>query len=390
MPNSQKICIIGSGLTGSTIAYLLSKFNLQIDIVDENYNKKIIPTKLALSKSSLDQLHHFGLKEIKKKSNPVKDIYLHDSYSEINLEKDLKFSSSNKEKILAYIIDSKVLHSDVNKKLKNLKNINLIKKKIYSVNDNKIFKTVIYEDFTKKNYSLVVLSSNNNRSLLPKMNLKEIINKSYNENAYVFSLNHKKIKNNSARQFFLKDGPLAFLPVSSSKTFVIWSMKKDSINKKYVSSKDYLLNFFNKNFKELFNDIISVSDINIFNLDYIFNELKEFKRTLLFGDIASKIHPIAGQGWNMTLRNILSLVKVIKDFENLGLEIGNNTFLEKYLDEVKLNNFTFTMIIDGIREVFDIKNSGYASIRKGALSVIDKNSFLKNNLAYVADNGLFI
>jgi 2-octaprenyl-6-methoxyphenol hydroxylase len=390
MLNSQKICIIGSGLTGSTIAYLLSKLNLQIDIVDENYNKKIIPTKLALSKSSLDQLHRFGLKEIKNKSNPVKDIYLHDCYSEINLEKDLRFSSSNKEKILAYIIDSKVLHSDVNKKLKNLNNINLIKKKISSINDNKTFKTVTFENLIKKNYSLVILTSNNNLNLIPKINLKEIIHKSYNENAYAFSLNHKKIKNNSARQFFLKDGPLAFLPVSSSTTFVIWSIKKDSINKKYFLNKGYLLNFFNKNFKELFNDVISVSDINIFNLDYIFNELKEFKRTLLFGDIASKIHPIAGQGWNMTLRNIFSLVKVIKDFENLGLEIGNNIFLEKYLDEVKLNNFTFTMLIDGIREVFDIKNDRYASIRKGVLSVIDKNSFLKNNLANVADKGLFI
>jgi 2-octaprenyl-6-methoxyphenol hydroxylase len=390
MLNSQKICIIGSGLTGLTIAYLLSKFNLQIDIVDENYNKKIIPTKLALSKSSLDQLHYFGLKEIKKKSNPVKDIYLHDSYSNINLEKDLRFSSFNKEKILAYIIDSKVLHSDINKKLKNLKNINVIKKKISSINDNKVFKTVTFESSIEKDYSLIILTSNNNRSLLPKINLKEIIHKSYNENAYVFNLNHRKIKNNSARQFFLKDGPLAFLPVSSSKTFVIWSMKKDSINKKYISNKDYLLNFFNKNFKQLFKDIISVSDINIFNLDYIFNELKEFKRTLLFGDIASKIHPIAGQGWNMILRNIFSLVKVIKDFENLGLEIGNNIFLEKYLDEVKLNNFTFTMLIDGIREVFDIKNDGYASIRKGVLSLIDKNSFLKNNLANMADKGLFI
>jgi hypothetical protein len=48
------------------------------------------------------------------------------------------------------------------------------------------------------------------------------------------------------------------------------------------------------------------------------------------------------------------------------------------------------MLIDGIREIFDIKNDGYASIRKGALSVIDKNSFLKNNLANVADKGLFI
>ena len=389
MPNSQKICIIGSGLTGSTIAYLLSKFKLQIDIVDDNYKKKI-STKLALSKSSLDQLHNSGLKEIKKKSNPIKNIYLYDSYSEINLEKDLKFSSSNKEKVLAYIIDSTTLLSDLNKNLRNLNNINFIKKKISSISDNNIFKTITFEDFSKKNYSLVILTSRNNLELLPKINLKTIIDKSYNEDAYVFSISHKKIINNSARQFFLKDGPLAFLPISSEKTFVIWSIKKDSFNKKYVSNKNYLLNFFNKNFKELFKRINSVSDISVFNLDYVFNELKQFKRTLLFGDIASKIHPIAGQGWNMTLRNAFSLVKVIKDFEDLGLEIGNNIFIEKYLDEVKLNNFAFTTLIDGIRKIFDIKIDGYASMRKNTLSIIDKNYFIKNNLAKVADKGLFI
>jgi 2-octaprenyl-6-methoxyphenol hydroxylase len=389
MLNSQKICIIGSGLTGSTIAYLLSKLKLQIDIVDDNYKKKI-STKLALSKSSLDQLHNSGLKEIKKKSNPIKNIYLYDSYSEINLEKDLKFSSSNKEKVLAYIIDSTTLLSHLNKNLRNLNNINFIKKKISSISDNNIFKTITFEDFSKKNYSLVILTSGNNLELLPKINLKTIIHKSYNEDAYVFSLSHKKIINNSARQFFLKDGPLAFLPVSGEKTFVIWSIKKDSFNKKYVSNKNYLVNFFNKNFKELFKDINSVSDISVFNLDYVFNELKEFKRTLLFGDIASKIHPIAGQGWNMTLRNTFSLVKVIKNFEDLGLEIGNNIFIEKYLDEVKLNNFAFTTLIDGIRKIFDIKIDGYATMRKNTLSIIDKNYFIKNNLAKVADKGLFI
>ena len=67
MPNSQKICIIGSGLTALTIAYLLSKFRLQIDIVGQELNKKKIrPTKLALSKNSLDQLCLYGLKDIKK------------------------------------------------------------------------------------------------------------------------------------------------------------------------------------------------------------------------------------------------------------------------------------------------------------------------------------
>jgi 2-octaprenyl-6-methoxyphenol hydroxylase len=373
MLNSQKICIIGSGLTALTIAYLLSKFKLQIDIVEQDRSKKKIkPTKLALSNYSLDQLCLYGLKDIKKKSNVVKNIYLHDSYSSISLKKDLHFSAPNKKEALAYIIDGNILFSDISKKIESFKNINFIKKEISSINDNKFYKEIIFKDLKKENYNLIIFASANNIVLLSKFKLRKVIDKSYNEDAYVFNLHHKKIINNSARQFFLKDGPLAFLPVSRTETSVIWSIKNNSINKKYVSSKKDLSKFFNTHLNELF------------------NELKDSKRTLLFGDIANKIHPIAGQGWNMTLRNIFSLIKVIKYSENLGLEIGNDIFIKKYLDETILNNLTFATLIDGIRKIFDVKIDSYAAIRKNTLSNIDKNSFLKKNFVNIANKGLFI
>ena len=150
MRNSRKICVIGSGLTALTIAYLLSKFKLQIDIAEQDLKKKKIkPTKLALSKHSFDQLCFYGLKDIKKKFNVVKNIYLHDSYSSISLKQDLHFSASNKKEALAYIIDGNILFSDISKKLKNLKNINFIKKEILSINDNKFFKEIIFKDLKK-------------------------------------------------------------------------------------------------------------------------------------------------------------------------------------------------------------------------------------------------
>ncbi|CAN1598988.1 UbiH 2-polyprenyl-6-methoxyphenol hydroxylase and related FAD-dependent oxidoreductases [Candidatus Pelagibacterales bacterium] len=391
MLNSQKICIIGSGLTGLMIAYLLSKFRLQIDIVEQDFNKKKIkPTKIALSKSSLDELCCYGLKDIKKKSNIIKNIYLHDSYSSISLKQDLHFSVSNKKEALAYIIDSNTLFSDIYKKLKSLNNINFLNKEISSINDEKFFKEITFKDLIKKNYNLIIFASANNLSLLSKFKLRKVVDKSYNEDAYVFNLFHEKILNNSARQFFLKDGPLAFLPVSSTETSVIWSIKNNSINKKYVSNKKYLSKFFNNHFKELFKEIISISEINKFNLNYSFNELKDSKRTLLFGEIANKIHPIAGQGWNMTLRNIFSLIKVIKYSINLGLEIGNDIFIKKYLDETNLNNLAFATLIDGIRKIFDIRIDSYATLRKNTLSNLDKNFFIKKNFINIANKGLFI
>jgi 2-octaprenyl-6-methoxyphenol hydroxylase len=391
MLNSQKICIIGSGLTGLMIAYLLSKFRLQIDIVEQDFNKKKInPTKIALSKSSLDELCRYGLKDIRKKSNIIKNIYLHDSYSSISLKQDLHFSVSNKKEALAYIIDSNTLFSDIYKKLKSLKNINFLNKEILSINDGKFFKEITFKDLIKKNYNLIIFASANNLSLLSKFKLRKVVDKSYNEDAYVFNLFHEKISNNSARQFFLKDGPLAFLPVSSAETSVIWSIKNNSINKKYVSNKKYLSKFFNNHFKELFKEIISISEINKFNLNYSFNDLKDSKRTLLFGEIANKIHPIAGQGWNMTLRNIFSLIKVIKYSINLGLEIGNDIFIKKYLDETNLNNLAFATLIDGIRKIFDIRIDSYAATRKNILSNLDKNFFIKKNFINIANKGLFI
>jgi 2-octaprenyl-6-methoxyphenol hydroxylase len=315
---------------------------------------------------------------------------LHDSYSSISQKQDLHFSVSNKKEALAYIIDSNTLFSDIYKKLKSLKNIKFINKEISSINDEKFFKEITFKDLIKKNYNLIIFASANNLSLLSKFKLRKVVDKSYNEEAYVFNLFHEKISNNSARQFFLKDGPLAFLPVSSTETSVIWSIKNNSVNKKYVSNKKYLSKFFNNHFKELFKEIISISEINKFNLNYIFNELKDSKRTLLFGEIANKIHPIAGQGWNMTLRNIFSLKKVIKYSINLGLEIGNDIFIKKYLDETNLNNLAFATLIDGIRKIFDIKIDSYAAIRKNTLSNLDKNFFIKKNFINIANKGLFI
>jgi len=390
MLNSEKICIIGSGLTALTIAYLLSKFKLRIDIVEQVSNKKKInPTKLALSQNSLDQLCSFGLKNIQKKSNVVNKIHLHDSYSSISLKNDLEFSAPKKE-ALAYIIDSNSLFLDITKKIKFLRNINILRKDILSINENNFFNEVTFKNLTKENYSLIIFASMNNLSLLSKFKLRKVIDKPYKEKAYVFNLFHKKIDNKLARQFFLKDGPLAFLPVSNSETSVIWSIKNNSVNEKIVNNKKDLLKFFNIHFKELFKEIILISKLQKYNLNYNFNKLIDSKRILLFGDIANKIHPIAGQGWNMTLRNIFSLIKVIKHSQNLGFEIGNDIFIKEYLNEVNSNNFIFSSLIDGVRGIFDIKNTTYANLRKNVLVNLNQNVFIKKNLIDLANKGLFI
>jgi hypothetical protein len=69
---------------------------------------------------------------------------------------------------------------------------------------------------------------------------------------------------------------------------------------------------------------------------------------------------------------------------------NKSIFIKKYLDEANSNNFIFSSLIDGVREIFDVKNMTYANIRKNVLVNLNQNALIKKNLIDVANKGLFI
>jgi len=389
MNNSQKIAVIGSGLTGSVTSYLLAQLGFEIDLIDENFAENLkYQMQLSLSNNSLKQLEKFGVKNIKNKSCEVKNIFLYDSFYRINNKSDLTFSKSNQAN-LAYIVDSALLYKEVQKLIKKKKNISIIKKKFLSIDENNFNAQIIFDNKKCNKYSLIILTSKSAVKFFQKNKIDNLLSRSYKESSYIFTINHKKIINTSARQFFLKDGPLAFLPLSKNTTFVIWSIKKDSNWNQIINNKEKIINFLNLKFYKIFYKIFKISNINKFNLNFYLNNTKKLNRTILLGDALSQFHPIAGQAWNMTLRNIISLFNIIKDFHNIGFEIGGENFIKQYKEKVDSENFLFSILIHGIRKSFDVNDKQYFHLRKISENILDMNKLIKKSIINIADKGLF-
>ena len=156
----------------------------------------------------------------------------------------------------------------------------------------------------KRNYDLIINSEQNNS--ITKKYFQKKIDKNYKSLAHTAIINHDKIENKVATQIFTKNGPLAFLPLSNNKTSIVFSN-----NSTKLIDKSKLLQIINKyNYKYKVSNISEVESVGIRFLvlrEYI------FKNILSFGDLIHKVHPLAGQGFNMTIRDIKSLSNILDE-----------------------------------------------------------------------------
>ena len=111
------------------------------------------------------------------------------------------------------------------------------------------------------------------------------------------------------------------------------------------------------------------------------------KNILAFGDMLHRVHPLAGQGFNMTIRDLKILTKIIEDKIELGMQL-DTCILEEFEKKTKDKNFVFSKAIDLIYESFNldkkVQNKSFSKILKG----IGKNKNLNNYFIKLADTGM--
>ena len=154
--------------------------------------------------------------------------------------------------------------------------------------------------------------------------------------------------------------------------------------KKIFNNKD-VVNLINQNnpkyeIKRIYN--LSSFELGLSNLRYY-----HYKNILAFGDLLHKIHPLAGQGFNMSIRDIRILSNIIQSKIDLGLQL-DSLILNEFEEKTKNKNFLFSRSIDFIHEIFtfdkDINNKNFNNF----LKVIGKNKNLTNYFIKLADKGL--
>ena len=364
----MKICIIGDGLTSLSLAKNLINKKINVHIYHQKKINMLQSNRtIGVVKNNLE----FFKKEIFKFSNKyqweIKKIEIH---SEKLKDKNL-LNFDGRGKNLFYMIK--------NKELYEILNTELLKSKLFK---RIIIKSSFSEKLLKdKNYDLIINCDQNN--FLSKKYFSNKMDKDYYNLAYTTIIEHEKLENNIAIQVFTKYGPIAFLPISNKKTSVVCSL--ETKNKKY-SNNEVLELIKNNNPKFKIKKILELTNFKLKS-----SNLRSYyyKNILAFGDLIHRIHPLAGQGFNMTIRDIKILSDIVQSKINLGLQLDSVT-LEEFERNTKNKNFIFSNGIDFIYEIFNFdKNIQDKNLTK-VIKFLGKNKGLTNSIIRFADRGFNI
>ena len=368
----MNICLIGDGLISLTLAKTL--INNKIKVFMYCNDRKIINDNRTIGITS-DNLEFFREEIINIKKSLLWEINKIEIYNDKN----------KKDKILNFSYKNKTLFSI-------LKNSDLYKLLNSSLKKNKNFKKIIIKDkffynkiFHNKNYDLIVNCDPNNE--ISKRYFYRKFSKNYESKAYTTTINHSEVKNKNATQVFTKYGPIAFLPISRNKTSVVFSVKDERINNNSNLSYSILEKLIFDNNKEC--NIKSINGFEKFKLKSNVLRSYYFKNVLAFGDILHQIHPLSGQGFNMTLRDIKVFIDCLKYRESLGLPIDNSIFKE-FENKTKHLNFIFSSGNDFIYEFFNYDNIYVNKFSKKLFNYLNNSIYFKKFAIKLANKGLII
>tara|TARA_B100001013_G_C24599945_1_gene438385 strand:+ start:41 stop:1189 length:1149 start_codon:yes stop_codon:yes gene_type:complete len=377
----QKICIIGGSLTGLVTAISLSKLNFEIDLITGNFvNNSKSSRTITVSENNFHFLNKLNISKLLKKEIWIcSKMKLYTESESGNFSEIFELNKEGKNENIFYILENSKIMSLMLNKIKKIKSISLKKNKIVSsINNSGLLKSVKFNNNISK-YSLVIICTGYNSSLVRNIFNDKMIENLYKEFAVTTIINHKPFKNNIARQIFLDESIFAMLPISKTKTSIVWSLKNFMKEKNNSFLKKRIKIYASKYLKEIkFNSKIEKNDLNL-----LIRNKYYLNRTLLFGDALHSMHPFIGQSFNMTLRDLICLEKILEEKINLGLDIGSSDVLSEFSDVTKSRNFSFSIGSDILKNVLSFKKA-----RNDIFKILNKSNLAKNIIFDVADKGL--
>ena len=354
------VCILGNSLTALTLAKTLVNKNIYVDLLASKKENKLSHTRtLGISKTNSDFFNK-DIISIEKLLWKLKKIEI---FSE-NLKKERLVNFENKEDQLFSMIKNYQLYETLKKSLFSNK---FFKKKINNKKDLSFI----------KNYSLIINCDYSHP--ITKKYFNKIITKKYSSHAYTTIVKHEKITNNTAIQIFTKIGPLAFLPISNEETSVVYSAH-NNLNKK-INNIEELISKYNYKFK-----IKKINHIDSFELKSINLRSYHHSNILAFGDLLHTIHPLAGQGFNMTIRDIKILTNIIRKKNDLGLPL-DSSINDEFENITKHKNFIFSNGIDFIYEFFNMERKINNKVLSKSAQLFSNNQNINKVLKKFANIG---
>lgn len=199
----------------------------------------------------------------------------------------------------------------------------------------------------------------------------------YDQAAIVCTVAHERDHHGRAEEHFLPAGPFAILPLTGRRSSIVWTEGAREAERLVALSDEEFHDALEQRFGLHLGELKVVGARRAFPLGLFTARTVIGERLALIGDAAHIIHPIAGQGLNMGLRDVAALAEAVVDAARLGLDVGAPDVLERYQRWRRFDTMTMGVATDGLNRLFSNNSDVLRLARDVGLGLVERMPALK-------------
>lgn len=224
----------------------------------------------------------------------------------------------------------------------------------------------------------LVVASDGGNSALRGMAGISVIAHDYGQSGIVTTITHELDHQGVAYEHFRPAGPFASLPLSGKRSSLVWTERRDAAARYQQLPLDEVATQIEAVMGSSLGAVTVDEKLQVFPLKMQIAREFVAPRLALIGDAAHVVHPIAGQGLNLGLKDVAALAEVVVDAMRLGLDHGARDVLERYQRWRRFDTALMAMVTDGMNRLFSNEVAPVRALRDFGLGVVDRLPPLKD------------
>jgi 2-octaprenyl-6-methoxyphenol hydroxylase len=377
------VIILGGGLVGLTLALALDRHEISTIVVDPADPATVQAAGFdgrasAIASASYKMFEAIGLADrLAGKGCPIRTIRAADGLT----PRALIFDTSEEEGPLGMMFENRSVRLALHEAAKDARHLRLIAPaRPVATERDETAVVVTLEDGTKITAPLLVAAEGRHSPTREAAGI-DVARWHYDHAAIIATLGHALPHHNVAHELFYPAGPFALLPMlddaDGHRSAIVWTVaKRDAAAMLDLPDRAFLAEA-QKRMGGMLGELRAASARSSYPLGFHHAARITDTRLALVGDAAHGIHPIAGQGLNLGLRDVAALTEVLVEGLRLGLDTGDAQLLARYQNWRALDTFMVAAATDGLTRIYGIPGPTARAVRRLGMDVIERVPPLK-------------
>ncbi len=388
MADDAELVIAGGGLNGMMLAVACGGAGLATIVIDRQDPAAMAAASLdgrssAIAYGSRLVFDGIGLwPEIAGDAEPIREIRVADDDSPLFLHYDPRelAPGTDNNAPLGYIVENRVLRRALLRRAATLPSLRLLAPQgVTAMEASETGASVMLADGTRLRTRLVVAADGKDSPLRQAAGIRTVEWR-YEQTGIVTTVAHQHPHGGIAVEHFLPAGPFAILPMTGNRSSIVWTEHAALAPRLLALPETEFAAELRARFGDFLGTVEPIGPRWAYPLALMQAERYVARRLALVGEAAHVIHPIAGQGLNIGIRDIAALAELIVDARRLGLDIGDPAGLETYQRWRRADALLLAAVTDGLNRLFSNTVAPVRLVRDVGLAMVNRLPPLKRLL----------